>query len=83
MLINTTLHPIEIDGILYSQEHGGPFDRGAADSYYHRPRDPHWYPEGTYQGRRREMAEMSAEEVQAYLAGYAYNEQYGDKKDWR
>lgn len=72
----------EFNGKSFSEKHGGPFDRGAADSYYHRPRDPHYWPQGTYNGRRREMTEMSAEEVQAYLAGYDYNEQYGDKKDW-
>ena len=82
MLINYTIAPVEIDGVTYDQTHGGPFDRGAADSYYNRARDPHWWPEGTYHGRRREMAEMNAEEVQAYLAGYDYNERWGDKKDW-
>lgn len=82
MLIDYTQSPQEFQGQLYDQTHGGPFDRGAADSYYSRPRDPHWYPEGTYQGRRRGMEEMTAEEVQAYLAGYAYNEQHGDKKNW-
>ena len=68
--------------IVYDKVHGGPFDRGSADSYYGRPVDPHYWPEGTYNGRRRELSEMSAEEVQAYLAGYEWNEQFGDKKMW-
>ena len=69
-----------IDYEKFDQTHGSPFDRGSADSYYGRERDPHWWPEGTYNGRRREMTEMSAEEVQAYLAGYEYNEKFGEKK---
>ena len=69
-----------IDYENFDQTHGSPFDRGSADSYYNRGIDPHWWPEGTYNGRRREMAEMSAEEVQAYLAGYEYNEKFGEKK---
>lgn len=66
----------------YDTSHGSPYDRGGADSYYGRGRDPHWYPEGTYNGRRRDMSEMTAEQVQAYLAGYEDNERFGDKKDW-
>jgi hypothetical protein len=31
----------------YDQRHGGPFDRGSADSYYGRVREPHFYVEGT------------------------------------
>ena len=27
------------------ERHGALWDRGSADSYYGRPRDPHWYPE--------------------------------------
>ena len=68
--------------VVYDKVHGGPFDRGSADSYYGRPRDPHYWPEGTYNGRRREISEMSAEEVQAYLAGYEWNEKFGDRKVW-
>ncbi len=82
MLINYTNQPQEFQGQFYDQTHGGPFDRGAADSYYGRERDPHYWPNGTYHGRRREMAEMTAEEVQAYLAGYQFNEQFGDRKQW-
>jgi len=60
--------------------HGGLFDRGSADSYYGRPRDPHWWPEGSYNG---EPVESSTEaEIQEYLAGYDHNEQYGHKKDY-
>lgn len=67
----------------YDQRHGSPFDRGSADSYYGRGRDPHWWPQGTGHGERISQSQMTPAEVQAYLAGYQYNEQFGDKKDWR
>jgi len=66
----------------YDQRHGGPFDRGSADSYYHRARNPHFYVGSTGTSDRVEQSEMTNEEIQAYLAGYQYNEQFGDKKDW-
>lgn len=82
MLVNHTLNPQEYNGKFYDQSHGGPFDRGAADSYYNRGAKPHWYPEGTYNGEIVTEERMTAEEIQAYYAGYDYNEQYGDKKQW-
>lgn len=66
----------------YDQTHGGAFDRGSADSWYHRPREPHMWPEGTYKGEKVTQDQMTPQEVQAYLAGYQWNEQFGDKKDW-
>jgi hypothetical protein len=62
------------------KQHGSLYDRGRADSYYGRPRDPHWYPKGSYNGDK--VTELSAEEILEYHAGYDYNEQHGDKKDW-
>lgn len=66
----------------YNTVHGSPFDRGSADSYYNRPRSPHWYPNGTGNGQRIERQDMSVEEIEAYYAGYDYNEECGDKKRW-
>ena len=60
--------------------HGGAFDRGSADSYYHRPRNPHYFKGDTHNSPLVE--DLSPEEVEAYNAGYDYNEEYGDKKDW-
>ena len=71
---------IEFRGKIYQQQHGNPFDRGSADSYYGRGRDPHYWPEGTGHGER--ITELSQSEIEAYNAGYDYNEQYGDKKSW-
>jgi hypothetical protein len=66
----------------YDERHGGAFDRGSADSYYGRPRNPHFYTEGTGTSERIDQSQMSPQEVQAYLAGYQWNEQFGDKKSW-
>lgn len=63
------------------KRHGGLFDRGSADSYYGRGRDPHWWPEGTSHGER--ITDLTPEEVAEYMAGYDDNERFGDKKDWR
>lgn len=70
------------DAQKYDQTHGSPFDRGSADSYYHRPRNPHYWPEGTYKGEQVTKEQMTPAQIQAYLAGYQWNEQFGDKKDW-
>ena len=69
-----------VHGKEYEQTHGNAFDRGSADSYYGRPRQPHYYPEGTYKGER--VVDLTDAELEAYHAGYDYNEQFGDKKDW-
>jgi hypothetical protein len=78
MVIDT----IEYRGQTFDRTHGSPFDRGSSDSYYHRPQNPHWYPEGTYNGDRVESSDMSLAEMRAYFAGYEYNEQFGDKKSY-
>jgi hypothetical protein len=62
------------------EQHGSLFDRGSADSYYSRPRDPHWYPEGSYNGNP--VSELTGPEREEYLAGYDYNERFGHKKSW-
>jgi hypothetical protein len=35
---------------------------------------------GTYNGER--VTELTNDEMEAYHAGYDYNEQHGDKKSW-
>ena len=70
----------EWQGRQYIVFHGDPFDRGSADSYYGRPRDPHKYPNGTGNAPRVEV--LTEVERAEYLAGYAYNEANGDKKSW-
>ena len=75
-----TVSYYEVHGKTYEQKHGNPFDRGSADSYYDRGRNPHKYPNGT--GNAPRVETLTAEEVEAYHAGYDYNEQFGDKKEW-
>ena len=53
--------------------HGSLFDRGGADSYYHRKRDPHWYPNGT--NRPPRIIELTEEEIAEYHLGYDENEE--------
>jgi len=63
--------------------HGGPFDRGSADSYYGRPIRPHFYRGATMLSDRIEKVDMTSEEVDAYYAGYRYNEDVvQDFKEW-
>ena len=66
----------------FDKRHGGPFDRGTADSYYRRGYSPHYYVGNTSISPLVKSNEMSLEEVAAYHAGYQWNEVYGDKKDW-
>lgn len=61
-------------------QHGSLWDRGSADSYYNRPRTPHWWPMGTGQGTV--VTELTDAECEEYHAGYDYNEECGDKKNW-
>lgn len=76
------IESIKYRGEVFDRSHGSPFDRGSADSYYRRPREPHWYPNGSYNGDPVVSKDMSMAELRAYFAGYDYNEEFGDKKDW-
>ena len=49
------------------ERHGGPFDRGSAD---------------TYASVQIEEWDMTPEEVQEYLAGYQKNEEDSNFKEW-
>ena len=66
----------------YDDRHGGPYDRGRADSYYRRPFDPHYFLGNTYSTPMVPKEKMTSEEVAAYTAGYNDNEAAGDFKDW-
>jgi hypothetical protein len=64
------------------KRHGCLYDRGSADSYYGRPRGPHYGGVGGDSGPRVDQG-LSIDEIKEYYAGYEYNERYGDKKDYR
>ena len=66
----------------YDQRHGGAWDRGSADSYYHRPRRPHLLLGNTHSSPEIAEELMDPADVEAYNAGYDWNEQFGDKKNW-
>lgn len=68
--------------IQYSTRHGGPYDRGSADSYYGRGYNPHYFVGDSYNSTRLELVDMSAEEITAYTAGYNDNEESGERKVW-
>jgi hypothetical protein len=72
---------VEYKGKVYDDRHGGPFDRGSADSYYSRSFLPHYFEGSTYSTVKIIPPKDSAE-YEAYSAGYDYNEEAGDKKDW-
>ena len=65
----------------FQRKHGSLYDRGSADSYYGRPRDPHYGGVGGDSGPRVDQG-LSIDEIAEYYAGYEYNERFGDKKDY-
>ena len=68
--------------VIETMEHGSPYDRGGADSYYGRSAEPHWWPEGTYRGEQVTEEDMTEMQVSAYYKGYYDNETAGNFKDW-
>ena len=56
------------------KKHGGPYDRGSADAWYARAPEPHFYPDGSYQGERIEEDKMTNLQREAYWAGYTIHE---------
>ena len=68
--------------IVIDTRHGGPYDRGMADSYYRRGKTPHYYMADTGSSPRVCYKDMTPDEVEAYLAGYEDNEEAGDYKEW-
>jgi hypothetical protein len=63
------------------KQHGSLFDRGSADSYYGRARDPHYGGVGGDSGSRVDQG-LSIDEITEYYRGYDYNERSGDKKSY-
>jgi len=72
----------EYKGKHYPSWHGSPFDRGSADSYYQRGELPHYWPEGTGNGTKVEEKDMTPAEIEAYHAGFAFNEAMQNFKQW-
>ena len=55
--------------------HGSPADRGSADCWYARERDPHKYPNGTYNGEK--VVDLTAKELKEYNDAYDNGEWNG------
>lgn len=68
------------DKMEHDRAHGGPFDRGGADYYYHRPYGPHYYDDSTNPCTRVEKDQMTQQQLDAYEAGWNEAEQFGDQK---
>jgi len=65
-----------------NKNHGSPYDRGSADSYYRRSCSPHWYPAGSYDGSCIQEEDMTTQEIAEYLQGYEENEKSGNFKEY-
>jgi len=63
----------------YTERHGGPYDRGSADAYYGREYQPHYFVGDSYSSAKIELAQMTAQEIIAYTAGYRDTV---DRKEW-
>ena len=59
-----------------NHEHGSPYDRGSADSFYRRQAEAHYM----INGARIERADMTAEQIAEYKAGYDSNEKQIDSR---
>lgn len=59
--------------------HGSPEDRGSADRYYHRGYSPHWYPNGTGNGKRVKEEDMTPEQIALYKKGW---DEEQERKIW-
>ena len=64
------------------ERHGGPFDRGSADSWYRSSPDPNYWTHGSYHGERIGHNRMSEQEISDYYEGYDENEEMGCHKEY-
>ena len=64
------------------RRHGGPYDRGSADSYYRRAKVPHYYQGNTGTSPLVEMKDMTEQQIAEYNQGFDDNEADGNYKDW-
>ena len=62
--------------------HGSPYDRGAADSYYRRDFNPHYFVGDTYRSQEITLVVMTGEEFNEYARGYKDNEAAQNFKEW-
>ena len=65
----------------YDKRHGSPYDRGAADAYYRRPFNPHYFI-GASCNSNEIAIEPGTEAYKAYTQGYQDQEAAGETKKW-
>jgi hypothetical protein len=78
-LIDDDMKTIQYKLSFTRERHGSLYDRGAADSYYGRKMEPHWYPNGSYNDPK--ITDLDSDQIAEYNAGYEFNEKHGDKKN--
>jgi len=74
-----TLRQEVVNGVSYSVWPGSPFDRGSADYYYGRAPNPNCF---TAPGTMIHRDSMTPADIDAYFAGYSFQAELGDTKDW-
>jgi len=68
---------------MVDKRHGGPYDRGSADSYYQRGEDPHYYVGANYNSENKvDITDRTSVEYKEYMLGYEDNERIGSHKKW-
>lgn len=63
--------------VKFDTRHGGPYDRGAADAYYRRDYDPHYFVGKTYSSGRVGRENMKPSEIEAYKVGWDEQQESG------
>ena len=58
---------------------GSPYNRGLADSYYLRGKNPHYFVESPYLSDR--VTKLSKREIEAYNLGFEDNQKTGEHVD--
>ena len=64
------------------KRHGGPYDRGSADSYYQRGENPHYFVGATYTSEKIIITDKNSREYKEYMIGYEENERIRNFKEW-
>lgn len=76
-MANATLRDAATHRALIDTDHGSPYDRGMADSYYRRGRVPHKLVNGL-----TVQLDPNSAEWREYMQGYDVNESIENHKDW-
>jgi len=78
---NTTPTEVMVEAINFYR-HGGPYDRGRADSYYQRPFRPHYFVGNTHMSEEIGQDRMTLEECKQYICGWRDNQAAGNFKEY-